>query len=63
MPTGELIRRAKGAKKIINVEQNSTGQFASLVREVTGIVCEESVLKYDGRQIRGEEIAARLRGQ
>jgi 2-oxoglutarate ferredoxin oxidoreductase subunit alpha len=42
------------------VEQNATGQLAGLIREATGIAMDASVLKYDGRQISGEEIAARL---
>ena len=62
LPTRELTGRARQAERIVNVEQNSTGQLASLVRERTGIVCGESILKYDGRQIRGEEIVARLQG-
>lgn len=44
------------AKHIINIEQNATGQLAGLIREVTGISCTSSILKYDGRQITAEEI-------
>lgn len=43
-------------KTLINVEQNATGQLASLIRGETGIKCHRSILKYDGRQITGEEI-------
>ena len=42
------------------MEQNATGQLASLIREQTGIECHKSILKYDGRQISGEEIAKQV---
>ncbi len=61
LPTERLRSLAQTAQYIINVEQNATGQLGGLVREVTGIQCHSSILKYDGRQISGEEIAARVR--
>jgi len=57
LPDRLLQEKAKQAKCIINIEQNATGQLAGLIREKTGIVCSDSILKYDGRQISGEEIA------
>lgn len=62
LPEKLLREKAQKAKHIVNVEQNYTGQLAQLVREATGIVCEGSVLKYDGRQLSAGEIAARLKG-
>ena len=56
LPRKRLEEKAKNVTNIINVEQNATGQFAGLVRETTGITCTDSILKYDGRQITGEEI-------
>ncbi len=56
LPDKLLQEKAKQAKRIINVEQNATGQLAGLIREKTGIICSGSILKYDGRQISGEEI-------
>ncbi len=61
LPTKLLKEKAAKAHHIINMEQNATGQLAGLIREETGIVCESSILKYDGRQISGEEIAERIR--
>lgn len=61
LPPRLLKEKAAKARRIINVEQNATGQLADLIREETGIVCESSILKYDGRQISGEEIAERIR--
>lgn len=60
LPVQEITARAGRAKKLINVEQNATGQLAGLLREATGIACHDSLLKYDGRQWSGEEIADAL---
>ncbi|MEA4895189.1 MAG: 2-oxoacid:acceptor oxidoreductase subunit alpha [Oscillospiraceae bacterium] len=61
LPTDLLKEKAAEARHIINVEQNATGQLGGLIREKIGILCERSVLKYDGRQISGEEIAEHIR--
>lgn len=45
-----------GPGRIIDVEQNATGQLASLIREHTGIEITEKILKYDGRPLYPEEI-------
>ena len=60
LPTKLLTEKAARAKKIINIEQNATGQLAGLIRETTGILCTSGILKYDGRQISGEEIVQEL---
>ena len=61
LPKKLLQEKAAKAKQIINIEQNATGQLASLIRENTGIACTSSVLKYDGRQLSVDEIVDRLR--
>jgi len=61
LPQKRLREKAARAKRLINVEQNATGQLAGLIREATGIACTGSILKYDGRQISAEEIVERLR--
>lgn len=58
LPRKKLEQMAEGAKQIINVEQNYTGQLAKLIRQETGIKCTNSILKYDGRQISLEEIVS-----
>ncbi len=58
-PAKTLHRIAPGAKEIINVEQNATGQLAALMMENTGIKCGKSILKYDGRPISALEICER----
>ena len=61
LPVEVLHKLADRAEILINVEQNATGQLASLIREQTGITCQHHILKYDGRQLSGEEIVARVR--
>ena len=60
LPTHLLMEKAAKAKEIIHVEQNFTGQLAKLIRMETGIRMNRSILKYDGRQISGREIADEL---
>ncbi len=60
LPRKLLEEKASSVKQIINIEQNATGQLADLIREQTGITCIASILKYDGRQISGEEIAKKI---
>ncbi|SHJ87177.1 2-oxoglutarate ferredoxin oxidoreductase subunit alpha [Anaerocolumna jejuensis DSM 15929] len=59
LPKKSLEKYGQG-RVLINVEQNATGQLASLIREQTGITCSRSILKYDGRQISGEEIVKQV---
>ncbi len=60
LPGKKLEKMAASVKNIINVEQNATGQLADLIRKKTGIRCTYGILKYDGRQISGEEIVKRI---
>lgn len=62
LPDKLLKIKRESAKKLINVEQNATGLFASLVREQTGIECDRSILKYDGRPLSSQEIVAGVKG-
>jgi len=55
-PAEETIKLLSPATRIIDVEQNATGQLASLIREHTGIFIKEKLLKYDGRPFFLEEI-------
>jgi len=61
LPLKLLKEKSANAKQIINIEQNATGQLASLISEQTGIFCTSSILKYDGRQISADEVVDRLR--
>lgn len=55
--TKKILNRAK---RIVDVEQNSTGQLAYLIRAETGIDITEKLLKYDGRPWLPEEIVEAL---
>lgn len=60
LPKKKLIKYKNISKKIINVEQNFTGQLGKLITQETGILMDSSILKYDGRQIIGSEILDKL---
>lgn len=61
LPKKRLEQMANNAKRIINIEQNYTGQLAKLIRQETGIQCTDSILKYDGRQLSLEELVSRVK--
>ena len=60
LPTENLDKYSKKAKKIINVEQNFTGQLGKLITQETGILMTDSILKYDGCQITGNEVVNKI---
>ena len=60
LPKKKLIKYKNKVKKIINVEQNFTGQLGKLITQETGILMDSSILKYDGRQIIGSQILDKL---
>ena len=62
LPTKTLVEKAGKSKKIVNVEQNATGQLASLVSEMTGIFCDSSILKFDGCPISSQYIYKKIVG-
>lgn len=62
LPVKRLVEKAKKSKKIINVEQNATGQLASVISETTGIFCDSSVLKFDGRPMSSQYIYEKVKG-
>lgn len=55
-PTQAVTSLLKDTKVIIDIEQNATGQLASLIREHTGIEITKKLLKYDGRPFFPEDI-------
>lgn len=50
------------AKYLIDIECNYSGQLAALIREKTGIVILDKLLKYDGRPIFPEDIIQKVKG-
>lgn len=61
LPTGLLKEKAHYAARLINVEQNATGQLASVIAETTGLMCHAGVLKYDGRQMNAQYIYSKVK--
>lgn len=55
-PSAKVKEMLGSAKRIVDVEQNATGQLAALIREHTSIEITEKLLKYDGRVFFPEEI-------
>jgi len=63
LPEKLFREKVRNAKTIINIEQNATGQLASVISEVTGIFCHHSILKYDGRPMSSQFIYEKVRGK
>lgn len=51
----------KTTKKLIAIENNYSGQFATILRGQTGITPDKLLLKYDGRQFWPEEIVEKVK--
>ncbi len=49
------------AKKVIAIENNSTGQFADLIKKETGFEIKEKILKYNGLQFSVEELIDKIK--
>jgi 2-oxoglutarate ferredoxin oxidoreductase subunit alpha len=54
---GNILRRAK---RIVSMEENYSGQLASLVTEHTGILIKDRINKYDGRPFSEDEVVKAL---
>lgn len=51
-----ILTEIQKAKRLVLVENNSSGQFSRILRQETGIEIREKILKYDGRPFYPEEI-------
>ncbi len=57
----EQVKKAlSGSKKTIMIENNSTAQFAGVLRQYTGIEMDFHMLKYDGRPFFPEQIVEEI---
>ena len=61
LKTELLLKILKSAKKTIIVEQNMTLQFASIIKEKTGLDIDHSFSKYNGRQMYPHEIYDKIK--
>ena len=57
----EIIKFKQKAKKIIDIEQNATGQLDSLMRQEALIQSDYKILKYDGRPFTADEVYRRIK--
>lgn len=55
-PARDVSKLLNGAKRIIDIEMNYSGQLAGIVREKTGILIEDYILKYNGRPMTSDEV-------
>jgi 2-oxoglutarate ferredoxin oxidoreductase subunit alpha len=62
LPADKVTAALQGAKTLISVEQNYTGQLATLVRAYTGIEVDGLINKYDGRPMSPAYILDQLKG-
>jgi 2-oxoglutarate ferredoxin oxidoreductase subunit alpha len=62
-PAGPVSAALKGAKKLVMVEANATGQANRLLRQETGMKANHLVLRYDGAPFTPEYILRGLEGQ
>ena len=56
LPQKRLKDMLAEVKRSCCVENNATGQLASLIRRETGLLIDRSILKYDGRPFMADEI-------
>ena len=52
----KIRQQLKNVKKLVCIENNQTGQFASILRESAGITVDDKLNKYDGAQFFPEEV-------
>ena len=61
LPVEAVKRNLAGVKKIIDVEDNYTGQLGGVIREKTGISPKYYILKYTGRPVSATEVYGALK--
>jgi 2-oxoglutarate ferredoxin oxidoreductase subunit alpha len=54
---GEILR---GARRIVSIEENYSGQLAQLVQEQTGVMIDQRINKFDGRPFSEDEVVNAL---
>jgi 2-oxoglutarate ferredoxin oxidoreductase subunit alpha len=62
-PKDDFIRLAKGADKLVVIENNATGQLARLIRNETGMSNILNVNRYDGLPFTVEELLEQVKAK
>jgi 2-oxoglutarate ferredoxin oxidoreductase subunit alpha len=60
-PTWAVEKELKAAKKVVCVENNYTAQLAGLIRENTGCMIKNKILRYDGRPFEPVQLAKEIK--
>jgi 2-oxoglutarate ferredoxin oxidoreductase subunit alpha len=55
-PTEMVKSMLKGAKSVVDIEMNYSGQLGSLVRQHTGIQPDYQIVKFNGRPMSLDEV-------
>ncbi|NLY77808.1 MAG: 2-oxoacid:acceptor oxidoreductase subunit alpha [Tissierellia bacterium] len=63
LPKKKIMELGRTAKRIIDIEQNMTGQLDSIIREETPYKSDIKILKFDGRPFSGEEVYIKLKNE
>ena len=56
----DAVKYLENAKKVIDVENNATGQFARLFKAETGVSIDSKILKYNGMPFSVEELKIKI---
>lgn len=57
----EVAKLLKGARHLVDVEANYTGQMAGLIARETGLVIGDRLLKYDGEPLEPAEVVEKVK--
>ncbi|NPA86784.1 MAG: 2-oxoacid:acceptor oxidoreductase subunit alpha [Candidatus Diapherotrites archaeon] len=61
-PSSLFLHEVEDARRVVIVENSSTGQIGKVIAMETGFITEDKVLRYDARPFTPEYILRRLRG-
>ena len=61
-PSEQVSKILENSKKTILIENNQTGQLGDLIRQKTGILIEDRIFKYNGRQFFRDELVELIEG-
>jgi 2-oxoglutarate/2-oxoacid ferredoxin oxidoreductase subunit alpha len=62
-PAEAVKREIKKAKKVVLVENNSTGLLGQVIAEQTGIILDKKILRYDGRPFTPDYLIAKMKNK
>ena len=62
-PAERVTAMLEKSRRLVDVEGNFTGQFASFLREQTGRKVDHKILRYDGRALSADDIVERVKSE